>query len=244
MIPRPFLSALAVTTSLTLLAGPPCAAQQGDDVSVQCVMLPISVTPRPLEFLPADGEEPVTIDLRSGQFSREVMLPRQEEWRFGVWETRKTADDEIVKVFRERARVNPPAGSEIWLIFHEPAKPDDGEGEAEDSLNVRALAIDDVSFPRGGIIVLNQAFVPIEVEIDGNTTRFPEDSMQYIPSDLEGAEFHSVKFRYSHSGSMRPFVMTNWSHGEDRLRLALVDQESPEAPPTISIVDDIEAPAE
>lgn len=228
-MPR-WLAAL-IALALTSL----CAAQQGGKVLVRSALFPGAGVLDPIQLYTGEGGESVEVPLWGGKFTPEFELPRMDVWRFGRWTTEANEQGRQVPVFHERGRVVPPAAGRVWLILFQ-AKPD------EDSpLVVQAFGVDEAGFEEGAVAVLNLSKVPVGVQIADRKARVEPGAREIIAPGSERGQSYGVKFFYPHHGQLRPFVATNWYHGERLRRLALVLQAGEAQAPKLLVVDDIAA---
>lgn len=213
----------------------PAAAQETAKVIVRSAMFPGSGILDPLELHVGEGREGLSVPVWGGKFSPEFELPRMDVWRFGHWETTTNDEGKRVRVFKERGRVRPPAGRRLWLVFFQ-AKPGN-----DSPLRVKAFAVDEGSLKEGGCVVLNFSEGPVAAQIGDKKTKVESGKQTVVEPGSSRGQSYPVKFFYPHNGQLRPFVTTNWFHGERRRRLAMVVQADKQSPPKLLTIDDIAA---
>lgn len=229
------LRRLAVLPLLFLLAVLPCTGQEPAKVTVRSAIFPGTGIEDSLTLHVGEGREGLEVPVWGGKFSPEFELPRQDVWRFGHWETATDAEGRSVRVFKERGKVRPPAGRRLWLVFFQ-AKP------GEDApLQVKAFAVDQGSLKEGGCVVLNFSSGPIAAQIGDKKTKINSGRQVVVEPGSRRGQSYPVKFLFPHEGQLRPFVTTNWFHGERRRRLAMVVQADENSPPKLLTIDDIAA---
>lgn len=230
------LSRILITTLCLIGSSLVTYGQSESKVTVRSAMFPGVGIMDPLQLYTGEGGKSEKVPIWGGKFTPEFELPRMDVWRFGSWEKSTNEDGRSVEVFHERGRVKPPASSRVWLIFLR-TKP----GEENSPLSVQAFAADNVGFEEGAVGVMNLTKVPVGVEIATKKVRINSGGRQVIKPGTRRGQSYAVRFYYPHNNQLRPFVTTNWYHGERLRRLALIVPGRVDGPPNLLVVDDIAA---
>lgn len=229
------ISGVAITLWLSAFSA---AAQEGVKVTVRSAMFPGTGIQDPLVLYTGESTPGVEVPVWGGKFSPEFELPRREVWRFGEWASETNDEGKVVRVFKEKGHVKPPADRRLWLVFFR-----EGAGD-EEKLRVSAFGVDEGSLKEGGSLVMNFSKGPVGVQIGDKKVGLKPGKRTIVEPGSKRGQVYPVKFFYSHNGSPRPFVATTWFHGERRKRLAIILQGPEGSAPKLLTVDDIAADEE
>lgn len=218
---------------VSLLSANAASGQARSKTTVRAVAFPGSGIQDPLELYVGEGKDGLKVPLWGGKFTPEFPLPRMDVWRFGHWENGTDDSGKAIRVFNELARTKPPATSRVWLVFIE------SKSATGQTLRVSAIGADESALKEGGTLVLNLSPQAIGVQIGDKRAKVAPGKQAAMEPGSKRGQAYPVKFYFSQDDNVRPFVTTNWFHGERRKQLALVIQPTPDAPPKLLTIDDV-----
>ncbi len=212
-----------------------CRGETDGPVTVRAVMVGSSPDEKASVVYLQDRTPVEPLPIGNRRFSEKFQLSREKPWVFGFWTNVAGS-----KAFQEECRIDPPAASSVWLVFHQKESEalSDG-GETSASLSVQVL--DSSAVQEGGVAVLNLSDAEIEAEIREQTSSVEAGRQWVMTPGGEMGDRYAVRFHMLQNGRKRPFVTTNWFLGEKRRRLAVILDEPGRTVPKLIAIDEIDA---
>jgi hypothetical protein len=198
MFPRHPVLLLAIGCFIFLLR--PCAAQDGETVTLQFLSFPKAMDPQPVELLLGEGKT-VEVATPTNALSQPYKVKRQGGWAVGKTEV----NDKGESAFKVYGKA-PGLSSSKQLILLVRKGPENADG-----MEVIPIDNDVKNFGGGKFLFINAAKIDIAGEAGGVKFVIPPSKRTIIQPkpDENGRNFHAM-FYFRKDNEARPFFSSKW----------------------------------